>query len=271
MSVFEVRELDAGIKLKNMIGEFVVAPGVFNTLSALFAKKHGFKALYLSSHALTIIHGFHHPEILSTDLIVDVVRCIYSATDLPVIVDLNTCLPNLGYAVQMLEMAGAAAVVIDDRTDYRGLLPAERMKEKIQVVIESRKRLMVIAKTTSRVSEGLRDAIERAKIYSDSGADVVSADNLISRDEFLSFRQNVSGHLSASMTETGLSPYLTADDLKEMGYNAVFFPTAAVRMTASVVEETYRTLQATGSQRSILHKMMSDEELNQVLKPQKGG
>ncbi len=267
MSIFGVRELDAGIRLKTMIDGFIVAPGVFNTLSALFAKKHGFKAVYLSSEALTVIHGFHDPHLVSTDLLVDLVRCIYSATDLPVIVDLNTCGLNLSHAIPMLEMAGAAAIVIDDRTDTRELLSTERMAEKIKIALQSRKRILIIARTTSRVSEGLREAIERAKMYRDSGADIISADDLISRDEFQNFRKSVPGPLSASITEKGMSPYLTTDELKDMGYSAVFFPTAAVRMAASVIEETYRTIQATGSQKSILHKMMHDEDLKQILKP----
>ena len=278
MKIFEVRDLDAGVRLKETLsrGETIVAPGVFNPISAMLAKKHGFKAIYLSGAALTASYGLPDLGLITLDEILYMVRKIYSIVNLPIIVDADVGFGgvlNVARTTKELEEAGAAAMQIEDQEmpkkcghlSSKKLIPAEEMVYKIRAAREVRKNLLIIARTDARAVEGLRKAIERAQMYAEAGADIIFPEALISNEEFELFRREIHIPLLANMTEFGRTPYTTVKEFSEMGYNIVIFPVTALRMALTAIEDTYRELSRKGTQRDLLPQMMTREELYRLI------
>lgn len=278
MKIFEVRDLDAGVRLKETLsrGETIVAPGVFNPISAMLAKKHGFKAIYLSGAALTASYGLPDLGLITLDEILYMVRKIYSIVNLPIIVDADVGFGgvlNVARTTKELEEAGAAAMQIEDQEmpkkcghlSSKKLIPAEEMVYKIRAAREVRKNLLIIARTDARAVEGLRKAIERAQMYAEAGADIIFPEALISNEEFELFRREIHIPLLANMTEFGRTPYTTVKEFSEMGYNIVIFPVTALRMALTAIEDTYRELSKKGTQRDLLPQMMTREELYRLI------
>ncbi len=278
MKIFEVRDLDAGVRLKEALsrGETIVAPGVFNPISAMLAKKHGFKAIYLSGAALTASYGLPDLGLITLDEILYMVRKIYSIVNLPIIVDADVGFGgvlNVARTTKELEEAGAAAMQIEDQEmpkkcghlSSKKLIPAEEMVYKIRAAREVRKNLLIIARTDARAVEGLRKAIERAQMYAEAGADIIFPEALISNEEFELFRREIHIPLLANMTEFGRTPYTTVKEFSEMGYNIVIFPVTALRMALTAIEDTYRELSKKGTQRDLLPQMMTREELYRLI------
>jgi len=278
MKIFEVRDLEAGVRLSKALreGGTIVAPGVFNPISAMLAKKHGFKAIYLSGAALTASYGLPDLGLITLDEIVYMVRRIYSVVDLPLIVDADVGFGgvlNVARTVKELEEAGAAAVQIEDQEmpkkcghlSSKRLIPVEEMVHKIQAARKVRKNMLIIARTDARAVEGLKKAVERAQKYAEAGADIIFPEALINREEFELFRKEIHIPLLANMTEFGQTPYTTVKEFAEMGYNIVIFPVTALRMALPVIEETYRELSKKGTQRDLLPQMMTREELYRLI------
>ena len=278
MKIFEVRDLDAGVRLKKALskGGTIVAPGVFNPISAMLAKKHGFKAIYLSGAALTASYGLPDLGLITLDEVLYMVRKIYSMVNLPIIVDADVGFGgvlNVARTTKELEEAGAAAMQIEDQEmpkkcghlSSKKLIPAEEMVYKIRAAREVRRNLLIIARTDARAVEGLRKAIERAQMYAEAGADIIFPEALISSEEFKLFRREIHIPLLANMTEFGRTPYTTVKEFSEMGYNIVIFPVTALRMALTAIEDTYRELSKKGTQRDLLPQMMTREELYRLI------
>ncbi len=278
MNIFEVRGCNAGKNLRELLrgNRVIVAPGVFNPLSALLAKKHGFKAIYLSGAALTASYGLPDLGLITLDEMLYMVRKIHSVVDTPLIVDVDVGygeILNVARTVKEMEEAGAAAIQIEDQEmpkkcghlSSKKLIPAEEMVHKIRAAISVRKNLLIIARTDARGVVGMEEAIKRAKMYVDAGADIIFPEALLSEDEFRKFRDEIEVPLLANMTEFGKTPYITVKEFEEMGYNIVIFPVTSLRMAANAIEDTYRELSKRGTQRNILDRMMTREELYRLI------
>ncbi len=278
MNIFEVRDCNAGKNLRELLrgDHIIVAPGVFNPLSALLAQKHGFKAIYLSGAALTASYGLPDLGLITLDEMLYMVRKIRSTVDTPLIVDIDVGygeILNVARTVKEMEEAGAAAIQIEDQEmpkkcghlSSKKLIPAEEMVYKIRAAVSVRKNLLILARTDARGVEGMEEAIRRAKMYVDAGADVIFPEALLSEEEFMKFREEIDTPLLANMTEFGKTPYITAKEFEEMGYNIVIFPVTSLRMAANAIEDTYRELSKKGTQRDILDKMMTREELYRLI------
>ena len=278
MNIFEVRDCNAGKNLRELLrgDHIIVAPGVFNPLSALLAQKHGFKAIYLSGAALTASYGLPDLGLITLDEMLYMVRKIRSTVDTPLIVDIDVGygeILNVARTVKEMEEAGAAAIQIEDQEmpkkcghlSSKKLIPAEEMVYKIRAAVSVRKNLLIVARTDARGVEGMEEAIRRAKMYAEAGADVIFPEALLSEEEFMKFREEIDTPLLANMTEFGKTPYITAKEFEEMGYNIVIFPVTSLRMAANAIEDTYRELSKKGTQRDILDKMMTREELYRLI------
>ncbi len=278
MNIFEVRGCNAGKNLRELLrgDHIIMVPGVFNPLSALLAKKHGFKAIYLSGAALTASYGLPDLGLITLDEMLYMVRKIRSIVDTPLIVDVDVGygeILNVARTVKEMEEAGAAAIQIEDQEmpkkcghlGSKKLIPAEEMVYKIRAAVSVRKELLIVARTDARGVEGMVEAIRRAKMYAEAGADIIFPEALLSEEEFKKFREEIDIPLLANMTEFGKTPYITAKEFEEMGYNIVIFPVTSLRMAANAIEDTYRELSKKGTQRDILDRMMTREELYRLI------
>ncbi|MCL4446856.1 MAG: methylisocitrate lyase [Candidatus Thermoplasmatota archaeon] len=260
--------------LRNRISKgTVVAPGVFNGISALIAERHGFEALYLSGSG--VAGGMGLPDLSLTSLteVVEEVRRIKLVSRLPLIVDIDTGfgeILNVERTIREVERAGASAVHMEDQVlpkkcghlEGKKLISADEMIEKVQAASKAKndKNFMVIARTDARSVQGLDEAIERAKLYLKAGADGIFPEALESEDEFREFSEKVNGVLMANMTEFGKSPLLSVDELNKLGYKIVIFPLTAFRGVLKRMDEIYEDLAKKGTQRDFLGRIMSRKE-----------
>ncbi len=256
----------------------VSAPGVFDGISAILAEHSGFKALYVSGSGLAGRDGLPDLSLTTLSEVASGVASISSVTKLPLIVDVDTGFGealNVIRTVRVMERSGAAAVHIEDQRlpkkcghlPGKELVPEDEMCRKISAAVSARKDddFMVIARTDARAVEGMDSAVERAKSYIESGADCIFPEALESEEEFRAFRKRVRAPLLANMTEFGVSPLLSVDELARIGYSIVIFPLTAFRVSARAIKESYEVLARDGTQRSLKGRMMSRDEFYDVI------
>jgi methylisocitrate lyase len=141
----------------------------------------------------------------------------------------------------------------------------EMVKKIVAAKDSSRKGIVVIARTDAREVEGMDAAIERAKAYARAGADMIFPEALESVDEFKEFAKKVHVPLLANMTEFGKSPYIKVNEFWRMGYKVVIFPMTAFRASLKTMEETYVELKRSGSQEGMLDRMMTREDIYNLI------
>ncbi|MEK9595966.1 MAG: methylisocitrate lyase [Rhodospirillaceae bacterium] len=256
--------------------EILQTPGAHNALSALLAKRAGFEALYLSGGAVSASLGLPDLGVMTIEEVLVFVRSITRATDLPLIVDGDTGYGealNVMRFVRDLEDAGAAAVQLEDQilpkkcghlSDKR-LVEPEAMAAKIAAAVKSRRHLRIIARTDAIASEGLDAAIARAQLYRAAGADMIFPEALIDAEDMARFTAAVSAPMLANMTEFGKTPYLTAAEFQDLGFDLVIWPVSSLRAAAERIDTLYKHLASEGGQGGFLDQMMSRKEIYEVI------
>ena len=266
----------AGLKELLKSGETLAVPGAFNPLTALVAKKVGFDALYFSGAAFSASLGIPDIGLFTLEELAVSVRWMVKACDLPVIVDADTGFGeaiNVIRTVKELEDAGAGAVQIEDQVlpkrcghlDGKTVVSAEAFAEKIRAAAHARKDMLIVARTDSRATHGMEEAIRRGHMCKQAGADVIFPEAMQSEEEFKVYADAVGGNLLANMTEFGKSPYLTVDRYRKLGYNIVIFPVTSLRVAAKAVEDVLTDIKDKGTQAGWLDRMQTRAELYDLI------
>ena len=262
----------------------VVLPGAFNALTAMQIERAGFQALYISGAGLSAVRGLPDIGLLSLTEVVSDAATITKAVTVPAIVDADTGFgPPLAVmrAVQEFEQAGVAGMQIEDQELPKkcGHLPGKRlmstsdMVNKICAASAARRDrdFLIVARTDARSVEGLDEAVRRARAYIDAGADAIFPEALESAEEFRQFARQLAKEggkapLVANMTEFGKTPYLSVGEFEDLGYRLVLFPVTALRMAAKAVEQMLSELRNRGSQRDLVERMQTRQELYDLLR-----
>ncbi|MCX8138866.1 MAG: methylisocitrate lyase [Thermogemmata sp.] len=259
-------------------GDVLAVPGVFCPLVAKMAERMGFPAVYLSGGGLSASLGLPDIGLITLTEVVQQAQAISQATSLPLICDADTGFGssvNVERTVRQLEAAGVAGLHLEDQElpkrcghlSGKTLISAEEMAAKIQAAVAARRdpSLVIIARTDARGVSGLEEAIRRARLYKQAGADVIFPEALESAEEFAVFAQEVGGPLLANMTEFGRSPLLERTRLAQWGYRLVLYPLTALRMALRAAEAALRHLLTTDHQRELLPQMFTRAELYDLL------
>lgn len=267
-----------GRQLRRLLatGDVLVAPGVFNALVGRVAQRLGFRVLYFSGAAFSASLGLPDLGLFTLNELADAVRWVVRATGLPVIVDADTGFGealNVLRTVRELEAVGAAAVQIEDQVlpkrcghlEGKEVIPAEAMAEKVAAAVQARQELLVVARTDARATHGLEEAIRRARLYREAGADIIFPEALTSEAEFRAFAEAVPGPLLANMTEFGKTPYIKVEQFRRWGYQIVIFPVSTLRVAARAVEDFLRDLRDKGTQVDWLDRMQARAELYDLI------
>ncbi len=264
--------------LRELLGrdDVMVAPGVFDGLTALLARRAGARVLYLSGAALSASMGMPDVGLLTLDELARAARQIVRVTRMPIIVDADTGFGgalNVMRTVRELEGARAAGLQIEDQVepkrcghlDGKQVVPLEEMAEKVSAAARARRQLVVVARTDARATHGFDEAVRRGLAYREAGADLIFPEALETEEEFRAYADAVPGPLLANMTEFGKSPALSAARLGELGYRVVIFPVSAARVSSLAVGGFYADLMAEGIQTNWLHRMQTRSELYELI------
>lgn len=254
-------------------------PGVFNPLVAKIAERLGFRAVYLSGGALSAGYGVPDIGLLTLTEFVQAAQLTAQATRLPLLCDADTGFGealNVERSVRLFEAAGVAGIHLEDQEfpkrcghlSGKSVVAPEVMVAKIRAAVAARRDrdFVVMARTDAKAVHGFDDAVRRARMYLEAGADAIFPEALETPEEFARFAQALPGAiLLANMTEFGKSPLLDVPTLGHMGYRLILFPLTAFRVAMKAAEETLRDLHTTGTQKASLTKMQTRQELYDLL------
>ncbi len=261
--------------------DIVVAPGVYDGLTASLAEAAGFEALYLSGAAVAYTR-LGRPDIGLTTAseMADTMTLIADRTPLPVIIDADTGFGNALNAqrtMRLYERAGASALQMEDQTypkrcghlADKSLIPASEMVGKIAAMADARasQDTLIIARTDAIAVEGFSAATDRAEAYLEAGADVLFIEAPQSREqlETIATRFATRVPLLANMVEGGATPITSAADLENLGFSIVIFPGGIVRALARTARDYYQSLSEHGSNKPFADRMFDFDGLNDVI------
>jgi len=256
----------------------VVTPGCFNAASAMLIEKCGFRAVYISGAGLSNSAGLPDTGLLSMSEVAKQAGNIAKAVNIPVIADIDTGFggpAEVRKTVKVFEKSGIAGIQIEDQRfpkrcghlAGKEVIAAEEMAEKIEAACGARrnKDFLIIARTDARGVTNIDDALERAMMYIDAGADVIFPEALGSKDEFKRFAREIDAPLMANMTEFGKTPYITAKEFGDMGYSLIIFPMTIFRVAMKAMENALLELKKKETQKGLLKKMQTREELYKLI------
>ena len=252
---------DAALKQAITEGEMVVAPGVYDLISALIADRMGFRALYITGYGAVASHlGLPDAGIATMTEMLGRVGQIAKMTGTPIIADADTGyggLLNVHHTVRAYEAAGVSAIQLEDQefpkkcghTPGRAVVPAEDMVKKIRVAVDSRESddFLIIARTDSRTSLGLDEAIRRGCAYAEAGADIVFVEAPESEAELAEIAESIDAPVLANMVNGGSTPVLRADRLHELGFALAIFPGAGFLAAGAALETVYDDIKVNGT------------------------
>ena len=251
----------AELKARFQKGHLVSAPGVYEMVSAKMADRMGFEALYMTGYGTVASYmGLPDAGLASYADMVNRVAQFASITNTPLICDGDTGyggLLNVMHTVRGYETAGACAIQLEDQEFPkkcghmlgRRVVPAQDMVDKIKVACETRtdKNFLIIARTDSRTTLGLDEAMRRMEMYARAGADLLFIESPESVDEMRTIGRAFDLPLVANMVEGGRTPVLSADELQEIGYGLAIFPATAFLAAGAAIQSVYDSIKATGS------------------------
>jgi len=241
---------------------FIVAPGVFDMISARIADGMGFPCLYGTGFG-TVASALGVPDagIATYSDMVARMGQVARACRTPLIADADTGyggLLNVRHTVMGYEAAGIAGIQIEDQevpkkcghTPGRRVIPAEDMVLKIRVAVEARRSpdLLIVARTDARTAHGLEEAIRRGQMYGEAGADVLFVESPESEAEMAEIGRRLGPRwpLLANMVEGGRTPILPAAKLKALGYAIAIYPGLGFLAAAAALERAYAHLKTHG-------------------------
>jgi 2,3-dimethylmalate lyase len=244
---------------------FVVAPGIFDMISAKIADGMGFDCLYATGFGTVASHlGVADAGIATYTDMVGRVGQMARGVKTPVIADADTGyggLLNVRHTVMGYEAAGVAGIQLEDQempkkcghTPGRRVIPAEEMALKVRVAAEARRNpdFLIVARTDARTTLGVEEAIRRGRIYADAGADVIFIESPESEAEMAAIGKAVDKPLLANMVEGGRTPILSVERLQAIGYAMAIYPAIGFLAAAAALERAYGHLRQHGDSTAI--------------------
>ena len=275
----------ADLKSKLQGEEIVIAPGIYDALSASIAHQSGFDTVYLSGASIAYTK-LGRPDIglTGSSEVADTLRYIRERNDVSVIVDGDTGFGNAintARTVRMFEAAGANAIQLEDQTypkrcgHLRGktLVSKGEMAGKISAAVDARRseNTLIIGRTDGLAVENLDATLERAHAFKDAGADVLFIEGIRSDEEISAILKEFKGKipLMINMVEGGDTPIQDAETLQKLGFSMVIFPGALVRAYTHMAQRFFSTLKQDGTTDAFRPNMLDFKQLNEFLGTEK--
>jgi 2-methylisocitrate lyase-like PEP mutase family enzyme len=268
------------VSLRERLGSegILIAHGAWDALTARMAEQAGAEAVYMSGSCVSSsVHG--GPDIGLTTMTEMAARARQMAgvLSVPLVADGDTGYGNalnVRRTVQEYERAGVAAIQLEDQ-DFpkkcghfagKRLVDAAEFAAKVEAAVDAREHddFLVIARTDAIAVSGVEDAIARAELYRDAGADVLFVEAPTSPEMMREVTSAVDGPHLANMAAKGKTPPLSKQELHALGYDVAIHPSDAFKAALKTVREVYETVIAEGSQRSVLDRMVEWDERDDI-------
>ncbi len=263
-------------------GKIVVAPGVFDGLSALLAKQAGFPVLYASGGAIARSAGYPDLGLLTMTDVCSILSHIVNVTDLPVIADADTGFGNalnVRLTVQAFERIGVAGLHLEDQTfpkrcghlDDKSLVSIDDMCQKIRVARSSLRdpEFVVIARTDAIAVEGFEPAIARARAYQKAGADMIFVEAPETIQQIEAIAAEVPGPKLINMFQGGKTPMVPVEKLQALGYNVVIIPSDLQRAAIKAMQMTLNAIYQHGNSETVSSQLVTFKEREQIVGTEK--
>lgn len=258
----------------------IIAPGVYDALSALAAERAGLEAVVMGGYGVSASR-LARPDIgiLTMTEMAEQLRMICDAVNIPVIADGDTGYGNdvnVIRTVQEFERAGASAIVLEDQEfpkrcghmDGKRVISAEEHVLKLKAALSARNDpdFVIIARCDARGPLGLDEAIRRGHLYMETGADMLFIEAPLTVAELEAIAREFRGtSLVANMIEGGKTPEVDARTLGDMGFKLVFWPCTAPYVAAKNLIEAFQALKRDGTTSAVRNMMLRFDEFNQLL------
>lgn len=250
--------------------------GAINANHALLAVRAGFKAIYLSGGGVAA-GSLGIPDLGITnldDVLIDINR-ITNVTDTPLMVDVDTGFGasafNITRTVKSLIKAGAAALHIEDQVGAKRcghrpgkeVVSKEEMADRLKAAVDARsdEHFVIGARTDALAGEGLEKTLERAVAYKEAGADFIFAEAVPDLASYQKFVDATGIPVLANITEFGMIPMYTVNELREAGVELVLYPLSAFRAANKAAQNVYEHIRKDGTQKNVLDTMQTRQEL----------
>lgn len=259
----------------------LLAPGVYDALTALVAEQAGFEALYLSGASIAYTQlGRSDVGLVTASEVEQTLARITDRVRLPLIVDADTGYGNAlntQRTVRAFERAGAAMIQLEDQSfpkrcghlDGKAVVPPTEMCGKLRAALDARQRsdTLILARTDALAVEGLDAALDRAEAYLACGVDALFIEALRSPAQMdaacARFASRVP--LLANMVEGGRTPVQSAAELGARGFRIVIFPGGTARAVLHTLQGYYTSLHGQGSSTAWRDRMLDFDGLNAVI------
>jgi 2-methylisocitrate lyase-like PEP mutase family enzyme len=259
----------------------VIAPGVYDPLTAMIAEKSGFATLYVTGGGIAYTR-LGRPDIglVSVSEVVDTLGLIRDRVGAHLIVDADTGYGNalnVQRTIRAFERAGANAIQLEDQSfpkrcghlEDKAIVGQSEMVGKIHAAVDARhsNTTLIVARTDAVAVEGLDAALDRAASYRDAGADMLFIEAPTQREQLTRIAKSLAGSvpLMINLIEGGKTPTLPADELELLGYALAIFPGGIVRALARTAVDYYASLAAHRSTEPFRNRMFDFVGLNELL------
>ena len=252
--------------------------GTVNAYSALLAQKAGLEALYISGAGVAnASYGIPDLAMTSKDNVLEDVRRIRGASDLPILVDCDTgwgSALNISKTVKDMIHAGVNGIHIEDQVSNKRcghrpnkeIVSDSEMMDRIKAAKDSSvDDFMLMARTDAFAQEGIERVIERSNAYIESGADSIFPEAITNLEDYKILSENLTVPILANITEFGMTPLYTDQELLEVGVDMILYPLSAFRAMSKAAQEIYEEISQKGTVEKKLKKMQSRDELYDVL------
>ena len=250
--------------------------GTINANHALLAQRAGYRAIYLSGGGVAAgSMGIPDLGITTLEDVLTDVRRITNVCDTPLLVDADTGFGasafNIARTVKDLIKAGAAAMHMEDQVGAKRcghrpnkeVVSKAEMVDRIKAAVDARTddNFSIMARTDAIAVEGIDAAIERVHAYIEAGADLVFPEAIRTLEDYTKFSSAVSKPILANITEFGMTPLFTRDELASHGVKIILYPLSAFRAMNKAAENVYEAIRRDGTQSGVLDTMQTREEL----------
>ena len=271
--------LNKVLRRELVAGAGLLMPGAGNALAARFIEQAGYRTMMVSGAAVANSYlGMPDIGLVSVTELAGHVASIREAVKIPILADGDTGFGNALNArrtVQLLERAGANAIMIEDQTypkrcghfDGKDVIGKDEMVNKLKAAVDARvdPDMMILARTDARAVEGFEAACERARAYQEAGADFLFIEAPLNKEELLSIPKLVPGIHLCNMVIGGKTPLLPREELAAAGYAAICYANAALQASMLAMQDVFAHLRDKGSIEGFESRLMMFAQRQEVL------